>query len=940
MKKIVSLIICFAMMIPSIGVYANDSSILKNVSVIETPADSNTTVSYKKVNGENCIYLKNREKTLVLKTDDTAFPDDTENAALRIVYLDNDINFIEVSFSVKRDGGNIKKERLIHKSNSGEMREALILINSGVYTGGEDGFYGGDVLISSYGPNGELCEEFIKEIEIVNLDNIGTNEESGVKKHLLHRSSAYILEKLSLMPEGDLSVKASNDDINLFFEKITGKTGDFTGNTMDELIANWNKKLGATPLRGVTHEPGFFEHRGYELQNFGVARVTYEDGQSIFYDDLAGLLYNVLFMSNSNGVPYMVALAQKDEDFKEKLLGLNDFLISNTYYDSAGIEISEKTQTDAITGVERTVFYMKGGNINSTYVNEYASVDSENFLFCAAYDKRLNLGVPVIYNRRTKETTQLSGRNMAPFAMVMAKDNTAYFVEGTCVYKYKIGESVQKELLFEEPDSCLLSEVPTITNDGKYLTVFCAKDSVVAGAPNTIYRIDTATGDYKILVDKEWTDANIDQSINPFIGHVIINPADPDVVNFMHGGGDNVKDRLWLYDNGVKYQPYIQKLKENGSPGEHITHAFFSLDGKRLYFLRPPASSSVVESGITYVNVGEEDAQATVLNGDYSYIHTSVDEGDKHFISDTQIVFDEGMYKNEIVLYSDVAKETMLLAYVPVWKNHPCQSHTTFTGDGKGVVFNIADETSHNSQVAYINVEEIIDKLDKGEYNKHNKIAFADHSVENGMNLISENGIKNAYVAGKNCIELNLGAGLPIEVYGTFVKAEDKGVNIYITYYNNSSADIKILYNTDSEDETDAVKNKKEITIKKTNSNQWVTKKIRLEDASFRSANADSSDIIVNSTEDSLYISQIAVFSGEDEKISFSSYTEKEGTIYIPVVNPSLLEKNLLLITKNEDVYGVNTAEIKGEQLAILTVSAEFDRLFVLDDVLCPLNER
>ena len=948
MKRMLSVLICLLLLPYPAALAAEDMPSVLCAELLSPTAE--TAVTLAAAGGRSCYFLENEEKKLALRADGDAVAAETENLLLRIVYLDDGAGFLRVRWRA-RSSQLVVRTRLIHKSSRGGFREAAVLINRGLYDGGGD--FGADIIIDSYDTHKGVCRDYISEIELINLDEMGSNEENGKKRHIFFGASAEILDRLGLLPPGNAEEMATLYDINSYFTKITGISADVTGSTMQQVITSWltalgyptdgnlqNKAVSAGLIRAVSYAPSFFGRSGYEMQNFGVGTVTYTSSQTVFYDDLAGLLYGLLFVKkNGDPLPCLAQLMQADNAFAERLFRLNDTLLSNAYYDAAGIEISEKTVTDSLTGNELTCLYMRGGNVNSTSVNELASLDGENYLLCAAYDKRQDLGVPVIYNRKTKKTTELSQtRNMDSFGMLLSRDNTAYFTEGASLYSYSIA-SGEKKTVFTEPDGDALQEVPTITNDGKYITVFCGK--LVSYQPNVIYRISLTDGSYTVIINEAWTAEHFSGSVNPHLGHVIINPENPDIINFMHGGGANVADRLWLYENGEIYQPYVQQIKENGAFGEHITHAFWSSDGSRLYFLRPPASSDSVENGIAYIDITEENKTVHVLNGDYSYIHTSVDEDGRHFISDTQLVYDRGSYRNEIALYSDISKSAALLAYVPVWNAHPCHSHPTFTADGKGVVFNLADEENGNCMVAAVNVEEILPRLDRGEYNRNGAIAWLNAGSSSGMmgiNLTDDMRQSTNRVMHIGITEDSLG----FEVFGSFVPKNESTVTLLLTYLDKGSDSFYIRYNTNSESVYASVKNRKQLAVEKTNTDKWKTVTLVLEDASFRSANADNSDFTIARGEKTpIRIRELAVFSGSSEKAEYSAPVKDGGKSRIPIINPQAEARELMVVGCGGGEYYMTELTVAGGGFGTAELlQADLGKIFVWDKNLCPLNRR
>ena len=961
MRKLFASILGIAVLFASLPISAESAG----ADVINADITNNACAGA--IGSQSFTLLDNSARYMCLRARG-GFAEKSENTALRIVYLDSGSNFIRVRYRVKSGANTPVRTRLIHKSASGELREAVILINRGVYDGNTKVSPGGenaDIVIDSYDTHSGKNVEYIREAELTELGGIPAEDSDGRKQRIFYKSASCLLGKIGLIdPDADLGTEASTEDINTAFSKITGLCADTEQNDMESVLKAWLAALGyptagniknraaeAGLIRSVIYSPAFYgRSSGRELQNFGVATVSFEETQKVYRDELAGLMYNLLFVKPKNGEKrFMTRLAENDAGFEERLLSLNDYLISNTYYDDSGIKISEKEITDGVTGEKITCLYLKGGNVNAAYVNEFTSVDGENFALCAAYDKRIGTGIPVVYNTRLKTTTELSrGGGITPFAMLVSRQNIVYWTEGAALFSYDINTG-NKKTVFTEPDGAPLQEVPTVTDDGKYITVFCGK--TVSYQPDTVYRVNTESGAYETVIDAEWTKKPFSGSKNPHLGHVIINPKNHEIINFMHGGGDNVTDRLWLIDGSRIYQPYVQKMKSfnNLYFGEHITHAFWSSDGKRLYFLRPPASSSSVENGITYVDITEKSEYdpdnetdlktAAVHNGDFSYIHTSADGGGMHFVSDTQIVFDNGRFRNEIVFYSEAAKKARLLAYVPVWNAHPCHSHPTFTADGKKALFNMADDETESCMVGVMNISDIAEALDSGEKDNHGKIAWLDCKSSFGMLGITAERYKREYISGRECISVSDSIGA--EVFGSFVKKDDACVTVMFKYFDDGTESIAFEYNTNSASEDAAVKNRKRILIPKSGSKEWKTAELCLTDASFRSANADNTDFRIISLGKPLYISDVAVFSGASGRTEFSYPETVGGELRMSVINPEKSDKALYVFSRRNDGVGVKRLTVQKQDFAVLHLGEESaEQFFVWDAALRPIEKR
>ena len=96
--------------------------------------------------------------------------------------------------------------------------------------------------------------------------------------------------------------------------------------------------------------------------------------------------------------------------------------------------------------------------------------------------------------------------------------------------------------------------------------------------PDNAGILDTQTGQLCHFLNTEWVREHFGGKINPFAGHVLVNPKKPKLVQFLHGGGVNQDDRMWLCntETGEKWEPYKQVYTADGEFGENLTHWFWS----------------------------------------------------------------------------------------------------------------------------------------------------------------------------------------------------------------------------------------------------------------------------------------------------------------------------------------------------------------------------
>ncbi len=566
------------------------------------------------------------------------------------------------------------------------------------------------------------------EAQVISIKNVGVGKnavyrENGSKAEPLYLHAAQILKQLGL---GDfverLSERADKHTAEKLFSQILGQRvclADETNmeNTAKALLTAIGENVDGCVFKHAAEKGIFlslnrktvwFQEETAQLQAIGFYLETSFEEAPLCNDELCGICYNLL-LTQVRGELCMIRMARELTGFAERITASYERSLVFPYYENTGIAVYKKTFYD-LDGREMNGFYIPGAMINHAYINEYTTADNLHYVFCALFDRHLRKwgrGIPVVYNAETGETVQLHDRmNMRAYGMLMSKQNKVYFVADENIYCYDV-RTCEKKIVFTEPNGCALQEVPTVSDDGKYLLFFYGTRQ--QHIPNRGCVLDTQSGECKIVLDYPWVDEHFGHQHNPFAGHFIINPKKPWLINFLHGGPDNVKDRMWLLNTktGEKWEPYRQVMLEDGSFGEGLTHWVWSPDGERLYFVRVRRDThpSVGKGGICYIKPDKPQDGVTEMVTQKEAIHAVPDCSGGLFVYDDYCDDPENYrYTSDISLFHIQTGKEILLHRVAIIKNHPGHPHPTFSADGSRVIFAFSAE---NSGVVCVCVERV-----------------------------------------------------------------------------------------------------------------------------------------------------------------------------------------------------------------------------------------
>lgn len=234
---------------------------------------------------------------------------------------------------------------------------------------------------------------------------------------------------------------------------------------------------------------------------------------------------------------------------------------------------------------------------------------------------------------------------------------------------------------------------PHITNDGKYVSLFCSEQ---ADVPGVFIRVNTETGEEEKIFEKAFK-----KPLN-VANHWMICPENKDLFFYAHEGETYyITNRLWLYDykNDRDWNVAKQRLDENGTLGECYGHEMWAPDGKGVYYVKYPVST-MGPTGVSYVDI--ETGKQELLYSGYKYWHAGVSRDGRYIVADTQYA----PYQSEVVVIDKKSGEEFVVDMPDMTAVHPCHPHPQMSPDNSKVCYNALDEEGRTCvKVAYINHE-------------------------------------------------------------------------------------------------------------------------------------------------------------------------------------------------------------------------------------------
>ncbi len=271
----------------------------------------------------------------------------------------------------------------------------------------------------------------------------------------------------------------------------------------------------------------------------------------------------------------------------------------------------------------------------------------------------------------------LKERRVTPLPAT-AKEQSEYVVSGELLYYIQKDTLFRLDLATGEEEELFREEgmtFPHMTRDGRYIAW--------AGREGELYTgrvLDLSTGKAETRFRKRFAEPF------PVVNHVMISPADPNLVFFCHEGITfYISNRLWLSEKGREPRDLAkQKLNKTGDLGDCLGHECWAPDGKGLWFVKYICSPEPPK-GIGYFDLAKNDWE--VRYSAYNYWHVSASPAGKYLGSDTQ----DGTFSAVCLVDLETGKEEMLLKTETNW-THPDHPHPHFSPNDRYMAFQDLEE--------------------------------------------------------------------------------------------------------------------------------------------------------------------------------------------------------------------------------------------------------
>ena len=261
------------------------------------------------------------------------------------------------------------------------------------------------------------------------------------------------------------------------------------------------------------------------------------------------------------------------------------------------------------------------------------------------------------------------------FVSYVVYKNLVYYSTGSEMKKINTDTGVITTLYKETEytaDKKTIMEMPEITSDGKYLSVYILRENL-----STVFlRIDTETGEGVKMCEKLFGKPFY------FANHGMICPTDPYKIFFAHEGNTRyISNRLWLYDAKKDEMRNIarQKFDSDNNLGDCFGHEMWAPDGKGLYFVKYIASI-LPPAGICYVDA--ETGEYDVLYSKYNYWHVGVSHDGRYLLSDTQYKEND----SQVVVIDRQTNEEAVIDTVTA-TSHPAHPHPQMSPDNQKLIY-------------------------------------------------------------------------------------------------------------------------------------------------------------------------------------------------------------------------------------------------------------
>lgn len=695
------------------------------------------------------------------------------------------------------------------------------------------------------------------EISVINVN--AAKADAGFERQVWSEEKAYSLSYLGLWDFGvnrdALSQKVTAQDLVKGVMKATGskKSVSFVSDkeiTIADLVTCYLDVLN-------------YDKSEYEADLYGFAKSTglIDDKDAIYnlntplrYDEFAAIAYNVLTLkAKGEKYSFFSSMLIDGTINRESLDVLADINLFALMYELP-TKVDIVTEKDVNTGVDINYLNINGGMTILPYLTQTKWLsDSKRFIAASS-----TTGGIYEYNTETGMLKYLDTCyiNSMADATVTENDLMFYNKNNHEVWCMDLNTYNTKKVADMPEYVDLTNNVMTIqtTNDGKYLTCYWKENLDEKDFMNgktrmrKLVRLNTETGVWETdLLSKEFDDI-----LAPEAGHPCINPENPELVMFCHeaAGSAFVEDRVWLgnYETGESVNFFKEAIRKDGFSGETNGHEIWSYNGQDIYTCKTYNQATTIgEYGIVRLNI--DGIEREYINGDYEYIHASVDKSQDFIVADIPGINN----KDAIVALVDARtyKSYLLTSYPESNGSHPYHPHPTFSPDGTKILFQKRNPDG-TLAAAWIDVSAYTKKEVKG----------GREEIAENITLVSyedsANEVTKVKYRGYDCFKAKKGSGIYLDYNDEIAYGLNGSMTISFTYLDKGYQPINVYYTTAVKNDRDYCNRENAVvSVKKRNTSRWKTVSFTFENVNLANACKFISDVRIEGSQSEIYIRDI-----------------------------------------------------------------------------------
>ncbi len=686
--------------------------------------------------GKTTRFIANQTKYIYFDVASDFITTEDNEVMIEVEYLDKGTDQIVLQY---RSLSSAYSNVFITKTNTLTYKTAKFVLKDALFDSAQN--YGGDFRLSAFEANGQ--PEYISAVYVTNYRTL---RESGAK--IANRTE--IAQRLRLINVIDDRLQESAHTYLTREDAV--KTVVFALGGKKEA----EEKNGVSPFKDVdtAMEPYFAyasEHEIIESKDEYINSVGF-----VTVGELAGMLLRGLgFQTEGQDVAAMalehglIEYEMPQKYFEttaivDELFGFVDAAMRQVPADEEMPLYTKAVSSGLITEEERKMikdadlnYWLSGGNhmrlqskevIDPISKRPYSVIGSQNMSSAGFYftggnsfsadDKSIFLnhdyrqdGTTLVkfvrYYLETGET-EVIDEGVKFYEGIAGPSNKFFYTKGTKAYLYDC-DTKETKYLCTHPEGINFYGPPSITNDGKFATVYWRDAD---GRAREAAVINTETGEFKKFLESD-TIKGMFAAPQDHFDHPIINPVDSNFIFFNRGNDTYIPDRMYTIDlrtNEIK-NAYKQKMLANGTVGEAIGHEAWSNDGEWLYFVKYPLGiSKLGPTGI--MRVSKDGSKYEYVNTDHTVLHQSPSPDGKWVVADyNTIPQPDGKYKSKIVICNVETKESYILCDIYIGNGHPFHAHPAFSNDGTKILFTMLDpDDDFKGKVGVIDVSDIVRK--------------------------------------------------------------------------------------------------------------------------------------------------------------------------------------------------------------------------------------